>query len=240
MSSNGMSAQNVIAILRSIAQEDSTLQITKPFRGMLLSQDARILAITPNSVVLQAADVRMGFTSGTSIYLNSKLLPMPVMAQLSGVSVLNNTFIVSDFIYKEEGWKERVHERVHPKEPTYAILNWSKKSFRTSLEDISCQGIGLLAYKVLEKGFNIQSNSEILLDFQLSPNYRLSALRGRIIYHRALGKSFSRIGVQIHPNLGQSHLLKQYIVSQKVEIGSELDQIFNQAIREPDVVDQFF
>lgn len=240
MFSNGMPAQNVIAILRSMAQEDIILQITKPFRGILLSQDARILAITPNGVVLQASDVRMGFTSDTSIYLNSKLLPMPVIARLSGVSVINNTFIVSDFTYKEEGWKERGHERVHPKEPTYATLHWNRKIIRTSLENISCHGTGLLAYKIFEKGFKLQPNSEILLDFQLPPNYRWSGLRGRVIYLRSLGKAFTRIGVQIHPNLGQSHLLKQYIASQKVEIKSELDQIYIEALREPDVVDQFF
>jgi hypothetical protein len=240
MSSNGLSAQNVISILRSIAQENSTLQVTKPFRGTILNQDARILAVTPNGIVLQASDVRMGFTSGVSIYLKSSLLPMPVMARLCGVSVINNTFIVSDFAYKEEGWKERAQERIHPENPTYATLHWNRKTIRTSIDDISCQGIGLLAFKLSEKGFKLQPHSEILLDFQLSPNLRWTGLRGSIVYQRRLGKAFTRIGVQIHPNLGQNQLLKQYIGSQQVEIKNELDQIFTDALRTPDVIDQFF
>ena len=240
MSPNGMSAQNVIAILRSMAQEDATLKISKPFRGAILSQDARILAINPNGIVLQAADIRMGFTSGSFIYLNSKLLPMPVMARLCGINVINNTFIVSDFTYKEEGWKERSQERVHPKEPTYATLHRNRKIIQTPLEDISCQGIGLLAYKLYEKGFWIQPNSEILLDFQIPPDYRWNGLRGTVIYQRPLGKAFTRIGVQIHPNLSQRHLIEQYVASLKGEIMSELDQIYYEVLHEPDVVDQFF
>jgi hypothetical protein len=240
MSSNGQSAQNVIAILHTIAQDNNSLQVTKPFRGTILNQDARILAITPNGIVLQAADVRMGFTSGACIYLNSKLLPMPVLARLCGVSVINNTFIITDLTYKEEGWKERAQERVHPKEPAYVTLHWNRKTLRASLDDISCQGIGLLAYKTIEKGFKFQPDAEILLDFQLSGNYRWTGLKGSVIYQRQLGKAFCRIGVQIHPNPSQSHLLKQYINSQKVEIKSELDQIYTDALRTPDVVDQFF
>jgi hypothetical protein len=240
MSSNGPSTQNVISILHTIARDNDALQITKPFRGMILNQDARILAITPNGIVLQAADVRMGFTAGACIYLKSKLLPMPVMARLCGVSVINNTFVITDLSYKEESWKERAQERVHPKEPAYVTLRWNKKALRASVDDISCQGIGLLAYKISEKGFKFQANSEILLDIQLSSIYRWTGLRGNVIYQRPLGKAFSRIGVQIHPNLSQSQLLKQYINSQKVEIKSELDQIFTDALRTPDVVDQFF
>jgi hypothetical protein len=165
---------------------------------------------------------------------------MPIMARLCDVSVINNTFVVSDFTYKEEGWKDRRYERVLPEEPAYATLRWNRKAIRTSLDDISCQGVALLAYKLAEKEFTIQSNSEILLDFQLPSNFRWTALRGVVIYLRPLGKAFTRIGVQLHSNPGQSHLLKHYIASQKVEIKAELDQVFLDALRTPDVVDQFF
>jgi hypothetical protein len=240
MFANGMPVKNVIAIFRSMAQEDIILRINKPFRGTILHQDTRILAITPNGIVLQAADIRMAFTSGSYIYLNSKRLPMPVMARLCGVSVINNTFIVSDFAYKEEGWKERSQERVYPKGPTYTTLYRNRKIIRTSLEDISCQGIGLLTYKLYKKGFTIQPNSKILLDIQIPPDYRWNGLRGTVIYQSSLGEAFVRIGVQLHPNLSQRHLIEQYVASLKGEIMSELDQIYNEVLHEPDVVDQFF
>jgi hypothetical protein len=240
MSPNGISAQNVLALLSSMTQEDATLKIYKSFRGTILHLDARILAITPSGIVLQSPDIRIAFTSGSFIYLNSKRLPMPVMARLCGVSLINNSFIVSDFTYKEEGWKERVHDRVHPIEPTYSTLYWNRKIIRTSLEDISCQGIGLLAYKLFEKGFRIQPSSEILLDIQIPPDYRLNGLRGTVIYQCLLGEAFVRIGVQLHPNLSQRHLIEQYVASLKGEIMSELDQIYNDVLNEPDVVDQFF
>ena len=240
MSPNGISAQNVLAILSSMTQEDATLKIYKSFRGTILHLDARILAITPSGIVLQSPDIRIAFTSGSFIYLNSKQLPMPVMARLCDINLFNNTLFVTDLTYKEDGWKERSQERVHPKEPTYAMLHWNRKTIQTTVENISCQGMGLLTYKLFEKGFRIQPSSEILLDIQIPPDYRLNGLRGTVIYQCLLGEAFVRIGVQLHPNLSQRHLIEQYVASLKGEIMSELDQIYNDVLNEPDVVDQFF
>jgi hypothetical protein len=241
MFSDDTSSPNVMFLLQSIAKRANTiLHITKPFKGTLLSQETRILAITSNSIVLQAADVRMGITSGDCVYLISELLPKPVKARLCDISCTHNTFTLRELTYKEECWKERCQERVTPEQPTYARLTWNKKDIRTSVENISSRGVGLLAYKLAEKGFNIDPKANILLDFQLTPICRLTGLRGTVIYLHPLGMAFTRIGVEIHPNLSQNKQLKLYIASQKDAILSELNQIYFKALHEPDVVDQFF
>lgn len=134
--------------------------------------------------------------------------------------------MLSDFTYQDAEWKERQHERVRPKDPIYVALHWKKKEIRASIENVSLNGMGILAYKLIEKGLKIQPGSTIFLDFKLPPSYKYSGVKGTVAYLNSIGDYSVKLGIQLYPKASETQLLEKYIAHRKQEILDELDQLF--------------
>jgi hypothetical protein len=233
-------AAEILPLLDSIARDDAPLRLIKPFDGILLNQDAQIIAIDQDRILVQISDIRVGFTTGSFIFLHSPSLARPVMARLVNANIMDSTLLLTDCSYQDEDWKERHCERVRPKEPVYVTLQNEKTSLRTPLDDISISGIGILTCKMIEKGFKAESGSDVRLDFQLSPDYQRIALKGTIIYQHTISKKLVKIGMSVAPNKQQIAALAHYVSHRKEEINEEINQLFLEACRPYSVEAQFF
>jgi hypothetical protein len=91
-----------------------------------------------------------------------------------------------------------------------------------------------------EREEHLQTNSSIKLEFQITPEYKWTALRGRIVYIIKVSKSLFRLGIQLQPSTQQARKLEKYIALRKKEIMNELDQAFLAAIAPVGVECQYF
>jgi hypothetical protein len=136
--------------------------------------------------------------------------------------------------------KKRQHERVRPKHPTYVTLHWKRKAVRECIENISVNGMGILAFKIFERRMQIQPGSKVQLEFQLSPDHKYSGLSGKIIYINTIDRYLTTIGIQLFPTARESRLLEKYIAPREQEILEELNQAYSELIMPRGVESLYF
>lgn len=111
---------------------------------------------------------------------------------------------------------------------------------RAYLENISIDGMGILAYKLVEKGMKVKPGSNVQLDFQLFPDNKYTTLKGKIIYLNTIGGFFTTIGIQLFPKAKEAHQLEKYIAHRKQEILEELNLVYWEKIRPRGVENLYF
>jgi len=227
MSSNFMpNAGDVISVIKRLGQQNAALELTNSFKEVVLRQDVNILEVNPDDATFRATNIEMCAALENDVYLHNQSFPKPVMARLKGLSLNDGMLVLSDFVYKDTEWKERKHERVRPKNPSYVTLRWNKKALRAPIENISVSGMGVLAYKPVEKGMNLQPGSTLHLDFQLTPDHEYSGIKGAIIYQHPVGSCSVKLGIQLFPKASVAQSLEKYIEKRKREILGELELLF--------------
>lgn len=156
--------------------------------------------------------------------MHSSFLPKSVKARVRDLSVRKGMFSLSDFAYLPGVWRERFHERVQPKVPTYISLRHREKFIRASMLDISLGGIGLLVSSSDDCELEFEPNSRVCIDFQINPAYRWAKLGGAIHYQQKLSPTVSRLGIRLYAKSEQACQLEDYLALRKAEILAELDQ----------------
>jgi hypothetical protein len=217
---------DVLSVIRYLGQQNAAIELTKSFRGLVLQQDVRVLEVYPDDAAFRITNTETCAAMEGDVYLHSRLFPKPVKAQIKSLNLDNGMLVLSGFAYIDIEWKKRQHERVRPKQPTYITLHWKGKSHRACMDNISVNGMGVLAYKIFERGMSIQPGSKAQLEFQLSPDQISMALKGTIIYINKIGRYLTKIGIRLFPTVRESRLLKEYIAPRKQEILEELDQAY--------------
>ena len=183
------SSNEIITVIDSLASQNSCLNVTKSYRGIILSEDVKIISVNYQRAVLQTFTSKICAAFAGCIHLHSPAFPRPVKARVKDVCISEGMLALSDFTYLESDWKNRLSERVQPKQPTYGFLMTNKSRFRASLKNISDNGLGLMVGTADEKEGHFQTNSSIKLEFQITPEYKWTALRGRIVYLIKVSKS---------------------------------------------------
>jgi hypothetical protein len=230
---------DVLSLLRSLSLENTVMRLTRSFRGLLISQDVYLVGVEPGGATFQASDSRLCATPEGPVNLHSRLFPRPLAARMTEADVRQGTFVLSDIAYIGTQWTERRSERVTPKSPTHVTLHWRRKAIRASLEDLSVKGMGLLAYKLLERGAHFQPGSHVLLDFELPNDFDWAAMRGVVVYVNQCSSSLVRIGLRLQPNDRDARSLETYLAQRKQEIVDELEQAYFSA-RAPAGVERLY
>lgn len=218
------SEEEILAIFDSHTNQETSLVITKSYRGMILSQEIKPVAVDKHRAVFQALDLGVCAVLEGCVHLHSYFLTKPVRARVRDLSARRGMFSLSDFSYIEGTWQERLHERVKPKEPTYVSLRYRRMDFRASMLDISLNGMGVLVCKSDDPELEFQANSCVCSDFQASPAFKWIKLGGAIHYQQKVSRSIARLGIRLYPKLEQARQLEKYIANRKTEIMEELER----------------
>jgi hypothetical protein len=220
---------DLLSLLHSLSLGNTVMRLTRSFRGLLISQDVYLVSVGSGGATFQASDSRLCATPEGLVNLHSRLFPRPLVARMTEADVRQGTFVLSDIAYIGSQWIERRSERVTPKGPAHVTMLWRRKAIRASLEDLSVKGMGLLAYKLLERGTHLQPGSHVLLDFELPNDYGWTAMRGIVVYVNQCSSSLVRIGLRLQPNDRDARSLESYVAQRKLEIVDELEQAYFKA-----------
>jgi hypothetical protein len=235
-----LTENEILALFDSYADQKSSLMMTKSYRGLLFSQEVKTVAVDAHRAVFQALDLDCCAALEGCVHLHSSFLPKPVKARVRDLSVRRGMFSLSDFSYIPGDWRERFHERVQPKDPTYISLCHRREYFRASLLDISFSGMGVLICSSDDCEFEFEPNSSVCIDFQITPALRWTKLGGAIHYQQKLSKTISRLGIRLYAKLEQARQLEKYLADRKAEILEELEQSYDAALMHSGVEYQYF
>ena len=230
----------ILAIFDSLSRQKSSLEVTKDYRGIIISQEITPDFINLNRVVFQALDRDICAALMGWVHLHSPLFSNPVKAQVKDLSLSRGMFSLSDFSYLEGEWKDRMHERVQPKDPTYVSLRFQRMDIRASMLDLSINGMGLLVGNTEDCDMEFEPNSCVQTDFETTPAHRWTKLGGAIHYQLKVARSIVRLGIRLYPKVEQARQLDNYIAKRKTEIMEELDQVYLSTLIPLGLENQYF
>ena len=108
------------------------------------------------------------------------------------------------------------------------------------MENISANGMGILAFKIFEKGLRIRPGSRIQVEFHLPPGKQRMLLKGAIIYINPIGAYLTTIGIRLYPTAQEARLIHEYIAPRKQDILEELNQSFWELIKPRGIESLYF
>ena len=212
-------------------QEQTRLELTSSYQGMVLKQEVKPVAIDQGRAVFLAVDPCTCAGLEGCVHLHSTCLSKPVKARVKDLSPHSGMFSLSGFSYVERGWQERLHERVKTKNPTYVTMRYKEDRFRASLLDVSLNGMGLLVGISGDPQINFQPNCSVCVDFETSPGFKWEKLGGAIHYQQKSSRLIVRLGIRLYPKLEQARQMEKYVKLRLGEIKQELDEAsFNSRI----------
>jgi hypothetical protein len=212
------------ALFDSHEKDTQYLEITSSYQGVILRRKVKPVAIDRQRAVFLAFEPSSCAGLEGCVHLHSACLANPVRARIKDLSPRSGMFSLVDFCYVEGQWKERMHERVQTKDPTYGTMRYQGNQFRATLLDVSLNGMGLLVGISSHPELNFQPNCSVSVDLQISPGFKWEKLGGAIHYQRKTSRLIVRLGIRLYPKLEQARLLEKYIQFRLVEIQEEIEQ----------------
>jgi hypothetical protein len=233
MGINGInSSQDALKLLVKVAQEKTPLELTNVYKGVTLTQEARIISFGEDFVELQIPYYQfMCIALQGRTHIRSSGFPFVVSASLKNLGLTSGKIRLKDFSCLSRSLEIRLTNRVAPQEPIRITLHLKNTDFSASVADLSANGMGILAYKIREKGINLEANSPINLDYYLPRQSKKFTLKGKVAYLKPVKSSVMvRLGVCFKPNLEQETRLQEYIDQRHIDIIRELEQTFIRSV----------
>jgi len=213
---------NVMDDITRLASEDLPLQIFQPFKGMVLTQTIKILEVGQGYVTLQAPRQEISYVLSDFIFLHSHDFSQTITARLEKINLTAGRMTISNLKYTEVCWHDRASERVQPKNPILVTIRAGKSIFQAFIEDISLTGIGILGYKIIEKGISLQPADTTTLIIKLPPWQSRLVVHGTVANIHSYKNGMVRIGEQFYPSEAIKPGIKAYIDLRKKELNDEL------------------
>ena len=229
--------EDVTAVIGNLSQNDQIVKLTRQYKGITLAQEARIVEVTPDSATLQATRYQRFPLIEGDIHLHSQAFPQPVAARISHINLEQGLLLLSDLAYAD--WKNRQTERVQPQKPTYVNFIYHRISYRALIEDISIDGLGILANKNIDPRHYLKVGSKVRMNFKYLSDQVFYGLKGMLVYRQKVGLQLIKFGIHLYPNESQKLVLEEIISDRREEILEELDHSFLQ-IHEPQRVENLY
>src|SRR5512146_1176091 len=122
--------RKLLPVFKKLAKQNSILTLSNSYHGIVRFQDSRILWVNPECAVMKVKDCKTLSAPGGQIQLHNPAFARPVKATLRELNYQEGLLYLSGFSYSDREWQTRYHERVQPKNPAYAILNFNRHSLR--------------------------------------------------------------------------------------------------------------
>jgi hypothetical protein len=220
-----MSLQMTASLVEAIStppKPHAQVELIKNYKGTTLSQRGSIVDFNFDTATIQASHRGTFPILEGGIHMRSNEFKGAISATIHPVDYSQGTFRLSNMSYCD--WKERKTERVQPKSPTYVTLSYCDGTYRAFLEDISAEGVGILADGSMDPDRKLQIFDIPFLEFQLTPIHTFVNLKGMILYRREVGPDLIKIGLYLYPDAYQKLALADYVVQRHAEIMRELKQ----------------
>ncbi len=231
----------VNAPVQAVIKDDVALTMIRPFRGMILKQDIKILDANQDYLLAQSSDVcKFWGALGSFVRLHSKDFSSAIVARLTQLDCAQGTIMLSDLAWEEKDWQERHHERVQPQTPVYARVHHGRSEFTASLENISPDGACILIRCVPHIDIELNLGDHIRLDFQLPPSFERMYIKGRLVYLKPVRSPLMKAGLSLTPTVPQARWLSRYVTRRREEILGELTASYTSAQRPRETQDLFF
>jgi len=220
------------AEIAQLAVDHNPMVITSNYKGIILTQPVHVLNIMLDRVVFQAPAPPLCFTLKEKVHLYSRTFREIVSARLLNLNTVMGKLELADLTFTGWPWNERQSDRVQPEDPIIVSMGHKKVRLQANLDNLSVDGMSLLACASKAKDLKIDPDAVIRLTFQLPDADACLDLKGKVIQARQVGRLVI-IGVRLMANGAQRERIHGYVVARKAEILAELERIFLEICAQP-------
>ncbi len=231
--------ERIATVIERLAACNHTITIASTYKSLILTHPIRILDILPDRVIFQAPEYRLCFTLKGKIHLYSYEIPEAVTARLLKLDMIEGKIALSNLTFSGQSWKERLSERIQPRDPICVDMSWNNTLARTHLENLSATGMRMMISRTIDKGVCTDCDASVRLAFQLPRDALKMDLRGKIIYSRQV-RNLVIVGIRFFPSASQEKRLNRYILARKAEILDELELAFQKMFEPRQIQDLYF
>lgn len=226
--------------LESLLKPNNKVKLTQPFKGMLFTQELAFISMELGQAFFTISHGRLLVNPGDRVFLRSSSGTEVFLARVVELDNYCGRLVLEEFKSLGRVWAMRSHDRVQPHQPTRVMLHCKDCFMPTFLENLSLDGVGLLAYKPIERGLEPRIGHAVKVDFDLPGMRRRLSLSGKLVNVIYPGAHVAYIGVQTYPSAQQAYLMEKYITNRKCEIIDEIDQVIHASFVPPNVHDMYF
>jgi len=206
-----------LGLIQSLSYHGEPLTITIPYKGLMLSQDIRLLHTGEEYAVLQAPSDRICAGLRDRVYIHSKSLPQKILAKIDEINPQRGWIIISDIVASSNPWWERRFDRVQPSQPLRAIIQSGPSNCAGTLDNLSLKGLGVLVYKFEEHPIKAKTGNHVQIAFRLPTEKQVIKVIGKIVNFHFISQLLSKVGIETQLTAHQELMLKQYIHSRKFD-----------------------
>lgn len=218
-------SKNVLAAIADLAGQEAAMFLVQPFKGIILIQSLRILSVESDELIVQAPEHHLCLVMGSSVYLHHPALPQTISGHLKSLDTITGRLTLDHLAYTGTPWHERRSVRVEPKTPLMVNVRTDDGMHRDCIENISQDGMGLLAYKVIEKGIPLQTLQHVMVEFDLPEQQEHFLLHAHITNLNQISDALVRIGLQFQINAALRQSIADYVERRRREIQVDLEKL---------------
>ena len=215
---------------RQVLKVNSEIRLVNAYKGIPISNDARILDVSENTLTLKTHRYQIVCLSKfLETYLQSGWLPLTVKARALKVDFLTDTAVLSEFDYVAGNIGSRMLVRVMPRESVDVLIQNEDipGKIRTELVDLSMRGLGIHIMSELFQPRACREGKSIVcyLGLPIGSKEAIVELRipGTIVHSEPAGWfRGQRIGVMLFPDNVTKQKISQYVSQRQSEIYNEI------------------
>ena len=220
-----------IALIRKTVARNHTITIANAYKSLILTQPIRVLDILSDRLIFRVPEQPFGFTLREKVHLYSDAFPGVITARLLELNIISGKFVLSDLTFSGQNWKERLCERIQPRESICVDMASKNTLTHAHLENLSVTGMRVIISRTKDKGVCTDCGASVRLAFQLSRDVNKMVIKVEIINSWQV-RNLLIVGLRFFPSTSQEKQLNQYILARKAEILDELKSAF-QKMHEP-------
>jgi hypothetical protein len=194
-----------------------------PYKGMMLSQEVKLLHRGKEYCVFQAPNQSICSIIKDSVYMHGRGTSSTYIAHVDGINPQRGWIILSRFVFLHSAWRDRLTERVQPDNPMYVSIRCSGQRYPGNLDNLSISGLGVLVYRIAENHCLMETGKNVKIEM---PNFyggQSMQLEGTLVSINHISHRMMKIGIKVYPNNKIIRIMEKYIYQRRNEILNELD-----------------
>jgi hypothetical protein len=199
------------------------LSLVIPFKGMMLSQEVKMLHHGKDYCVFQAPNQSICSSLKDSVFLHGRGSSQTYIAHIDEINPQRGWITLSSFVILHSNWHDRITERVQPRNPMYVSIRCSSRQCQGNLDNISISGMGVLVYKSAEDHILANSGKNVKIDIPNFDGDQSLRMEGRFVTKTRLSNRMIKIGFKVFPSNKQIRVMEKFIIRRRIEILDELD-----------------
>lgn len=221
---------------------ERTFHLLANYKGVHIKQECRLITHFRETIVLQLIPCEPLFLEpGQFVYIGLPNLAEAIIARVHELDLFSGQLAVNVIATSGTMYAMRQSIRVQPSRHQEAAIQVSSHKIAACVSDICSAGVGMMVFKLTEKGVQIVAGDPVKIWLPIFPLENRKPIKGTVANSKIIGSShMTRLGIQLFPTASQARQLTEYVTDRQQEILNEMSAAYQKSMEPRRITDLFF